>query len=125
MKIKYYTLSLLAAAALLPLQVLAQNAKPFVVPELTSWQGGEGKFSPSGRIVLASKSKALRSAAEALAADYQQMFGQRLQLVSGRAQAGDIVFALSSDSSLGEEGYQLDIRQQTTVRARTAQGAVE
>lgn len=123
MKIKYYTLSLLAAAALLPLQVLAQNAKPFVVPELTSWQGGEGKFSPSGRIVLASKSKALRSAADALAADYQQMFGQRLQLVSGRAQAGDIVFALSSDSSLGEEGYQLDIRQQTTVRARTAQGA--
>ena len=37
------------------LAVLAEvNPKPFVVPELTSWQGAEGRFVPSGRIVVSS-----------------------------------------------------------------------
>lgn len=42
----------------------ATNLKPFVVPELTQWQGGEGQMQPSGQIVVASP--ALRSMAQTL-----------------------------------------------------------
>ena len=82
------------------------NPKPFVVPELTSWQGAEGRFVPSGRIVVPSN-KSLRVVAERFAADYATMFGRKLTLVSGDAQAGDFVFSLQKDVAerpLGKEG---------------------
>ena len=44
--------SLFAGALCVMSPAMAQNARPFVVPELTSWQGGKGNFVPSGRIVV-------------------------------------------------------------------------
>ena len=52
------------------------NPKPFVIPELKTWTGAEGKVVPSGRIVV--KSSKLQGVAQALAADYQEMFGTAL-----------------------------------------------
>ena len=101
------------------------NPKPFVVPELTSWQGAEGRFVPSGRIVVPSN-KSLRVVAERFAADYATMFGRKLTLVSGDAQAGDFVFSLQKDVAerpLGKEGYVLRIGKTAAVSAADAQGA--
>ena len=35
------------------------NEKPFVTPELTSWQGAEGRVVPSGRVILKGNVKVL------------------------------------------------------------------
>lgn len=96
------------------------NPKPFVVPELTSWQGAEGRFQPSGRVLV--QSKELRAVAEAFAADYQTMFGKSLTLATGKSQAGDIVLATERTDSLGKEGYTLAIGATARLSAKTAQG---
>ena len=43
------------------------NPRPFVVPELTSWQGARGEFHPTGRIVVSDR--AFLPVAERFAAD--------------------------------------------------------
>ena len=40
---------LCAAACFSPVQALAQQQKPFVVPELQQWTAAEGVFTPSAR----------------------------------------------------------------------------
>lgn len=100
------------------------NSKPFVVPELTSWQGGEGNFLPSGRVVV--KSKQLRAVAEKFAADYRTLFGRSLVLTSGQPKEGDFVFALQAENEkepLGKEGYKLSVGTTASVSAVTEQGA--
>ena len=96
------------------------NPKPFVVPELKTWTGAEGSLSLSGRIVA--KGNALQSVAQALAADYEQMFGCRLTVVSGKVQPGDIVLELKKDKTLGDEGYRLDIASSVRLTAATSRG---
>ena len=97
------------------------NEKPFVVPELTSWTGAEGSVTLSGRIVV--KNGAMRQVAQALAADYEQMFGKKLTVVSGKVRRGDVVIGKSKIVSLGDEGYRMDIAKSINVEAVTAQGA--
>lgn len=98
-------------------------AKPFVIPELTSWESGTGMLAPSGRIVL--KNKELKSVATALAADYQEMFGKSLSVQSGKEKAGDIILSLDPKNTpqLGQEGYRLEIDKTVRINAATAQGA--
>ena len=70
--------------------------------------------------------KSLRVVAERFAADYATMFGRKLILVSGDAQAGDFVFSLQKDVAerpLGKEGYVLRIGKTAAVSAADAQGA--
>ena len=66
------------------------NPRPFVVPELTSWQGARGDFHPTGRIVVTDR--AFLPVAERFAADYAELFSSRLTVVQGKGRAGDIVF---------------------------------
>ena len=74
----------------------AANLKPFVVPELTQWQGGEGQMQPSGQIVVASP--ALRSMAQTFCHDYTLLTGRQMSLATGnKAKAGDIVMMLVPD----------------------------
>ncbi len=102
--------------------VMAQtNAKPFVIPELTSWKGAEGDFTPSGRIVV--KSKQLREVAQSFVADYKEMFGTTLKVVNGKPQSGDFVFTLNNNKILGNEGYTLTVGNIATIAANTPQGA--
>ena len=70
------------------------NPKPFVVPEMQNWTGGEGRFVPGSesRIVVKGKDKELKRVAQAFAADYYEM------------------------------GYRLDISKSVRLTANTAQG---
>lgn len=114
-------LGLLACLLLISLPLCAEvNPKPFVVPELTQWSGGEGRLSLSGRIVV--KSAALRQVARSFASDYKQMFGRSLSVVSGKPKPGDVVFALRDEKNLGEEGYRLSLGTAAEVSAATPRG---
>ncbi len=96
------------------------NPKPFVIPELTSWTGAEGQTALSGRVIV--KSSKARAVAEAWAADFQTMFGQRQTIVGGRAQKGDVVLSLRADKKLGDEGYTLKIGESVELTASTERG---
>ena len=101
------------------------NPKPFVVPELSSWTGAEGRVSPSGRIVVLSPS--LMEVAEALKADYQTMFSRDMAVIKAKPKAkvmdGDIVLACVDKAELGDEGYVLNVDGAIHVEAATPQGA--
>jgi hexosaminidase len=72
------------------------NPKPFVIPELKTWEGAEGRFTPSGRIITEGNSKELQQVAKALSADYSTMFGRDLKIGKGKAKVGDIVLSLKN-----------------------------
>lgn len=96
----------------------ATNLKPFVVPELTQWQGGEGQMQPSGHIVVASP--ALRSMAQTFCHDYTLLTGRQMSIVTGnKAKAGDIVLRLKKDKALGSEGYRMAIGTTCDITAAT------
>lgn len=96
----------------------ATNLKPFVVPELTQWQGGEGQMQPSGQIVVASP--ALRSMAQTFCHDYTLLTGRQMSIATGnKAKAGDIVLRLKKDKALGSEGYRMVIGTTCDITAAT------
>lgn len=96
------------------------NEKPFVVPELTAWQGGTGRQTPGGRIVV--KSKAARGVAEALREDYRLLTGRRLTLATGRVENGDIVLSLRKHDRMGAEGYELNVGQTIDLSSPSLRG---
>ena len=99
----------------------ATNEKPFTVPEITQWTGGQGSTTLSGRVVV--KSKALQTVAKQFAADYEVMFGQKLTLVGGKAKKGDIVLALKKLDTMPSEGYQMTIGDVVEVASPAEIGA--
>ena len=116
-------LSTVLAACMLSFAAISAeiNPKPFVIPELKSWTGAEGNTALSGRIIV--KSPALKTTAQALAADYEEMFGKKLTIAKGSAKAGDIVLAFKKNDGMGPEGYRLAIGKTVEITAATAQGA--
>lgn len=99
------------------LGLVAQNAKPFVVPELKEWKGKAGAFVPGEQLRIVYDNQALRQVAEAFAADYQTMFGQAPQVVQGKGKNGDISLSLKKDKKLGKEGYSIDVADCVKVSA--------
>lgn len=98
------------------------NPRPFVVPELTSWQGARGEFHPAGRVVVTDR--AFLPVAERFAADYAELFSRRLTVVQGKGRAGDLVLARADRrDTLGAEGYRLTVGETATITATTPQGA--
>lgn len=124
MKAIHRSLSLIILYFFVFAVAMAENTKPFTVPELSSWQGGEGRFAPSGRIVVLSQAAA--RVAEAFADDYLQMFGRNLHVVKGKPSAGDFVFDVDSSAKsskvLGDEGYELAIGDYALLSAATPKG---
>ena len=116
---------LIIAAMLLCVSVNAQNnPKPFVIPELTSWTGAEGELKPSGRVVVKGSDKELMRIANEFVADYKLLTGRELMVVKGNGKAGDIVLQLDKKAtSLGKEGYELNVGEQAVVTANTLKGA--
>lgn len=96
------------------------NPKPFVIPELKTWTGAEGTTALSGRIIV--KGSNARATADALAADYKEMFGKQLSIATSTAKAGDIVLSIKKNKQLGDEGYTLNIGSAVELSANTAQG---
>lgn len=106
------------------LSVFAQNAKPFVIPELKEWKGNKGNFVPaeSARIVCDVEDAELLHVAKLFSADYETMFGRKLQITSKGATTGDFNFRLRKDAKLGTEGYAMIIGKKVSVSAPTATG---
>jgi hexosaminidase len=97
----------------------AANPKPFVVPELKEWKGGDGTLAinPSTAIVVPTANSELQNIANEFANDYALMTGVKLAVKSGKASKGDIVFKLAANKKLGNEGYKISIGNTVTISA--------
>ena len=97
--------------------------KPFVIPELKEWKGDQGHFIPeSPRIACPAGDTELQRIAGVFAADYKEMFGKKLEVITGKGKAGDFVFSLRPDKKLGKEGYTIRITDRVVVTAPAAIG---
>ena len=127
MRNRFFTLCL----ALLTLGAVgtlkAENDKPFVIPELRHWKGGEGMVAVSAGTKVLYTDAALADAAAAMAEDYGLMFGKGMKAkaikTTAKVPAGAIVINLVTDKELGDEGYSIEIGESVVVNAQTATGA--
>ena len=97
----------------------SENAKPAVLPALQQWFGKTGVFevTDSTKIVVDPSAKDFMKAAEALATDYEDIMGKKLQVVTETTpQAGDFYFTLANED-LEKETYYLDIQDVCTIKA--------
>lgn len=117
---------LLGAILPMPMTALAEvNPKPFTVPEVREWKGGEGSFTPS-----AQTSRIVPSGAEAeriarmFGQDYTTITGTDLPIAPGaKAGKGDISLKLKKDKKAGSEAYTIQVTPTgITVTAPTEQG---
>ncbi|MBQ1645871.1 MAG: glycoside hydrolase family 20 zincin-like fold domain-containing protein, partial [Prevotella sp.] len=83
------------------------NEKPFVIPEITEWKGGQGNVELSGRIIV--KSSNIKAIAQAFSNDCEKMFGWKLAVSSGKPRKGDIVLTCRKSADLSEESYQIEM----------------
>lgn len=104
----------------LALSAFAVNKKPFTIPEIKEWKGGEGTMTFSGRIVC--KGVEESRVAHQLADDCRRMFGTQPTVAQGKARRGDVVLALDGPGTLGEEGYTMTIKGQVAIAAHTVKG---
>lgn len=116
-------ISTIITSLLVCIAVQAANAKPFVIPELQEWKGGDGLFVPAQGMKIVCNDATLQNVAEALARDWNTMFGTKPEVVSGKAGKGDISLSLKKDKKLGKEGYSIRISDGIKVCAPEAVGA--
>ena len=104
--------------------ITAQNAKPFVIPELKEWKGTTGEFTlnEQTRIVYPKNQPELQRIAQMVAEDCKEMFHHTPVLVEGKGQKGDIILSLKADKKLGKEGYAISITDRITLSAPEAVG---
>ena len=102
-----------------------KNVKPFVIPEIREWQGGEGMFYITGKtkIVSPKENKELAEVADMLACDYNKLTGTTLKR-GKEAGKGNIVLAITNDARLGAEGYTINIDENIEITATTKRGAI-
>lgn len=100
------------------------NEKPFVIPELQEWTGGQGVFTLNKKtaVVVPADNPGLAEIAEIFAEDYFTLTGNKIRIKKGSPKDGDIVILLA-DTGLGEEGYTISIGKRMTVEAGTPLGA--
>ena len=102
----------------------AENAKPFVIPELRHWQGAEGITNITSKSKVVYVNDELADVADALAEDYGLLFGKSLHTKNAsKAPKGDIIMTLINDEELGEEGYTIEIGDAVAISANTTTGA--
>lgn len=105
----------------------AANPKPFTVPEVASWKGGDGSFVPaaaSTRIVADPKKPEVIEIARQLGQDYTTLTGTELPVVAEKAKKGDISLQLKK-AKKGEnnESYTIEVTPKGVVlSAPTAEG---
>lgn len=111
-----------------PLCALADtNAKPFTVPEVREWKGGQGAFVPSAastRIVTDGKNPEADRIAVMFGQDYTTVTGTSLAVKTGvKAKKGDISLRIKKDKKAKPESYAIEITPTgVTVSAPSAQG---
>ena len=119
-------ISILSILLLLGMTVYAQTDIPQVIPSLQHWNGAKGKLTlpETGKIIIAPEAEnLLKETAEIMAKDLKDMFGWNYQVTSGKPKNHSIYLSVKkSPSSLGEESYELDIRNHVTIEASTVKG---
>lgn len=95
----------------------AENAKPFVIPELKEWKGSEGMFVPEKEMRIVYKDTKAEAVARQFADDYWSMFGVRPEIVQDSPRKGDIYLAFKADKKLGKEGYTINVDDRIKVSA--------
>ncbi len=103
------------------------NAKPFTVPELSAWKGGEGRFTPQAgttRIVTDGKNPDAARIAQMLGQDYTAMTGVNLPVKNGeKSRKGDISLAIKKNKRANEESYSISVTPNgVTITSPTPQG---
>ena len=73
------------------INLTAQNAKPFVIPELKEWKGSTGEFAlnEQTRIVYPKNQPELQRIAQLVAEDCKEMFNHMPTLFEGKGQKGE------------------------------------
>lgn len=104
------------------------NAAPEVLPELQEWKGNEGSFTVTDGSKIVYADDDLKSAADEMKADYEDLTGKTIEVVKGTkadVKAGDFFFEKTTDVSLGlmDEGYLMEIDDFITVTSETQTGA--
>lgn len=101
------------------------NEAPKVLPELREWKGKTGNFVVSDSMTVVAVDEELKETAEALAADYKDLTGKEMKVLTGKNATGNIYLSLTTDTSKGlqEEGYLMDIDDTILVEAETTTGA--
>ncbi len=100
--------------------IFADSNKPFVIPELKEWKGGNGYFeiSNKSRIVYDENNLELKMIAETFANDIWQMFKIRMKTVAGKSSTGDFVLSLNKKKTKNsEEEYSVLIKDRVLVEA--------
>ena len=122
----FVSLAIGLASIYAPVDLSAEiNQKPFTVPELRQWKGGEGRFTPSAesRIVYSDKNPELAHVAERLAQDYTTIAGTDLRLApNDKSRQGDIKLQLKPQKKSNQEQYTLTVdKNGVTLTAPTAE----
>lgn len=116
--------TLAARAGQVPTVENETNEKPFVIPELKEWKGGQGRLALSEQtcIVYPKKQPDLEHIARLVAEDCKELLGYAPSIVEGKGREGDIVLTLKKDKALGAEGYSIAITDRVVLSAPNATG---
>lgn len=122
--ISFVNLLLLLVFCLQNFRVKAENEKPFVIPALQEWKGGNGYWHSSHRLVVDVRYvPELHSVAKTFADDLKVMFGHEYKIVRGTsAKLGDIFLTLDTNRvGANPEKYSLDISSQILLKGMTSE----
>ncbi len=101
------------------------NEKPFVIPQLQEWNGGEGVLTLKSKVTIVfpqEYSEQLSPIAQTLSNDLRDMFSKESEIRIGTPKKGDIFMTLKPGYLLGEEGYKMNIGNYLTLEAPHPQG---
>lgn len=113
----------LAACSVFPVSA-ADQIKPFTIPEMTQWKASSGTFvlADNFRIVVPKKASAdMQMVAGLLADDYAMFHGYRPQIVTDKAQPGDVVLKLGKNKT-ASESYSVEVSKTVELSADARQG---
>ena len=100
------------------------NEKPFTIPEIKTWKGGSGSFIIKSQtcITYRSNEAGVQQIATQLSSDYQQMFGQKLNVLKGKNKVGNIELVVKKNKKTNPESYTMVIGSSIKIIAPTVQG---
>lgn len=107
-----------------PLCAVAQNAKPFVIPEIREWKGADGMMS-LGTPVSVVTGEGTEDVAKAFADDLGVLCGIKAAVVTkAKPQSGDLVFRIVADKKKKQnpEAYTISITDKVEVSSTSATG---
>ena len=103
-----------------------KNEKPFVIPEIREWQGGNGYFTitKKTKVLYPKKQEELADVAQLFVNDIKKMFNLDIKTTAGNAGKEDIAIIIEKNDAFGDEGYTIEIDKKITIKANSTRGAI-